>query len=247
MTSGWVEVPAGSFVMGSDTAYVEERPAHEESVRGCALSASPVTVAEFAAFVSATGWTTAAEVPPEGYDAPAGSAVFTPTDGPVDLADPRQWWRWVAGACWRAPAGPGSTALDDHPVVHVALADALAFCSWAGVRLPTEVEWERAAQGATVGNVWRGAFPYECLGVGTTCAVSPGDFLGNVWEWTATAWTESHAPRCCAAPSAGDQLQVAKGGSYLCAPEYCARYRPSARMAMDALSTSGHLGFRVAK
>ncbi len=239
-----IRVDAGAFTMGSDHDYPEERPAHLETLRAFSIATSPVTVAEFGAFVEATGWVTVAERPPAGFDVPAGSAVFVPTSGPVDLADPLQWWAFVEGAWWREPTGPGSAAPADHPVVQVGHADALAYCDWAGVRLPTEPEWERAAAGATVGNVWQGAFPWEQQGLGTTAPVAPRDFLGNVWEWTSTPWTHDHQPRCCAPTSTGESW-VAKGGSYLCAPEYCARYRPAARMAMGADAPTCHLGFRV--
>ncbi len=239
-----IDVPGGTFTMGSDHDYPEERPAHPVALQAFSIEASPVTVAQFGAFVAATGWVTVAEQPPVGFDAPAGSAVFVPTAGPVDLADPLQWWAFVPGASWRAPTGPGSHAAPDHPVVQVALTDALAYCAWAGVRLPTEPEWERAAAGAVVGNTWKGAFPYECCGLGTTAPVAPGDFLGNVWEWTSTAWTHDHQPRCCAPPSSGPAY-VVKGGSYLCAPEYCARYRPAARTAVAGDAPTCHLGFRI--
>ncbi|MGB8649020.1 MAG: SUMF1/EgtB/PvdO family nonheme iron enzyme [Mycobacteriales bacterium] len=246
--------------MGSDRYYPEERPAHEVHVSAFAIAEAPVTVAQFAAFVDATGHVTTAELPPPGFDVPAGSAVFTPPAGPVDLADPSAWWSWVPGACWRHPTGPGSEAAPDHPVVQVSYGDARAYCAWAGVTLPTEAQWERAAQGAHCGeaNVWHGAFPWQAGGLGTTSPVgtwAPNplglvDAVGNVWEWTSDPWSHDHTPRCCAPAedplAPGVALRVAKGGSFLCSEDYCARYRPAARMAMAEDSPSCHLGFRVA-
>ncbi len=242
-----IVIDGGTFTMGSDRHYPEERPAHDVTVSAFEIAEAPVTVAQFALFVDATGYVTSAELPPDGYDTAPGSAVFTPTSGPVDLSDTRNWWRWEPGASWRDGAA-------DHPVVHVSLADALAYCAWAEVRLPTETEWEWAAQGSVRGNTWEGAFPYECRGLGTTSAVgsyAPNpwglvDALGNVWEWTGTPWAPSHEATCCSPPTEGHR-QVAKGGSFLCAPDYCARYRPQARMAMAVDSPTCHLGFRVAR
>jgi formylglycine-generating enzyme required for sulfatase activity len=239
-----IRVPAGTFTMGSDHHYPEERPAHEVSVEAFTLAAAPVTVAEFAAFVDATGHVTTAE-------SDGDALVFAPPPGPVDLGDPLQWWALVEGACWRSPDGHRE-AVADHPVVQVSLADAASYCTWARVRLPSEAEWEAAALQATVGNVWLGDFPWHARGLATTAPVGAfgetngySDQLGNVWEWTSTAWTRDHQPACCSAP-AGGQAHVAKGGSFLCAPEYCARYRPQARMAMAVDSPTCHLGFRVA-
>jgi sulfatase modifying factor 1 len=251
ISGSYVAVPGGTFVMGSDHHYVEERPAHPVAVEPFAIAAAPVTVAEFEAFVVATGHVTACEVTPLS-GVPAGGGVFTPPDHPVDLSDPSGWWSWVAGTSWRHPLGPGSVAVDDHPVVQVSLADAEAYCAWAGVRLPTETEWEWAAAGASLpANVWSGDFPHA--GVGATAPVgsfppSPRglvDAVGNVWEWTTSAWTSSHT--ACCGSAGGEDLRVVKGGSFLCSPDYCARYRPQARMAMDALSTTCHLGFRTAR
>ena len=254
-----IAVAAGTFTMGSDIHYPEERPAHEVHLDAFAISTTPVTVAEFAAFVSATDYVTAAERPPTDFDVPAGSAVFTPPAHPVDLTDPSGWWSWVDGAQWRHPTGPRSMAIEDHPVVQVSYEDALAYCSWAAVCLPTEKQWEWAAQGASreQANTWVGAFPWQARGLGTTSAVGtypPNplglvDAVGNVWEWTADLWTHDHAPRCCGpvhdplAPNV--VLRVAKGGSFLCSEDYCARYRPAARMAMAVDSASCHLGFRT--
>ena len=152
-----------------------------------------------------------------------GSLVFTPTAGPVPLDDWQRWWRWQPGADWRHPEGPGSTlnGRDRHPVVHVAHDDATAYAVWAGKRLPTEAEWEYAARGGLVGarypwgdefmprgkvmaNTWHGSFPWrndlpKKQGMTTPVGSYPAngyglvDVSGNVWEWTASPWTDSPA------------------------------------------------------
>lgn len=204
----------------------------------------------------------------------AGSAVFIPTTGPVPLHDELQWWHYVEGACWRHPEGCESTLddRDDHPVVHVALEDATAYAAWAGLALPTEAEWEVAARGGVDGaefawgddpspagraNTWRGEFPWQSRGgrPGTTAVGSfPAnglglyDMIGNVWEWTATRYREeSTAPNSCCTPNrtpGRTARHVIKGGSFLCSPEYCLRYRPAARQGLEIDSSTAHLGFR---
>ena len=297
-----VWIPGGTFRMGSDRHYPEERPAHRVSVDGFWMDRYPVTNARFAGFVDATGYQTIAERPPNPDDYPgadpqllyAGSLVFRQPSGPVDVSDNRNWWRYERGASWRAPAGPGSTVdqLQDHPVVHVAFADAEAYAAWQGKTLPTEAEWERAARGGLddapyawgheflpgerhMANTWQGEFPWQQLGSDGYERTSPVgafppngyglyDAIGNVWEWT-TDWYQPKHPReeikaCCvpsnprgpAADASYDPDQphiriprkVLKGGSHLCAPNYCRRYRPAARYPEPVDTSTSHVGFR---
>jgi formylglycine-generating enzyme len=271
-----VRIPPGRCRIGSGAHYPEERPARDVAVEAFLIDRTPVTSAAFADFVAATGWVTAAE-----KSEPPGSAVFVMTAGPVDLHEPAHWWRFVAGASWRAPLGPGSSIAgkEKHPVTHVALADAVAFAQWRNARLPTETEWEVAARGgrdaavyawgdafapggALMANVWTGSFPWYFEREGAPGTTPIGSFpangyglvdmIGNTWEWTASAFAAADAsasgPACsCGAAPAAARLQAVKGGSFLCAGEYCARYRPAARIGVAPGTTTAHIGFRCAR
>jgi sulfatase modifying factor 1 len=215
-----VRIPAGEYAVGSDEHYAEEAPRRRVQVAEFWLDRHTVTNREYAAFVDATRYVTVAERPLEAADYPGapaenlvpGSMVFTGTPGPVDLRHLSQWWTWTPGASWRRPLGPGSSlrGLADHPVVHVAHEDAVAYCDWAGTRLPAETEWEVAARGGLDGttytwgdepegpgealaNYWHGDFPWRAEpGYGRTAPVGSfpangyglHDMAGNVWEWT---------------------------------------------------------------
>lgn len=212
--AGMALIPGGAFRMGADDALPDERPAHQATVRPFLMDRHEVTNRRFLAFVSATGYRTLAERLPGPDGGAPGSLVFTRLPARQGDAEGRSFWRFVPGASWRHPQGPGSDLArrEDHPVVHVAWEDAAAFCAWAGGRLPSEAEWERAARGGLDGkryvwgdeprpkgrflaNTWQGPFPRQDLGadgwagtarVGSYAPNGYGlyDMAGNVWEWT---------------------------------------------------------------
>jgi len=257
-------------LMGSEDFYVEESPVLPVDVQDVWVQPMLVTNAEFADFVTSTGYVTTAE-----REDRQGSVVFVGTPGPVPLNDWRQWWAWQPGANWRHPQGPDS-GVDDrasHPVVHVSLHDARAYATWAGLEIPQEPEWEWCARGGLesatytwgeepnkgdelFANTWQGDFPFDNRGAHGWKGTSPVgvfppngydlfDMAGNVWEWTESAWQDHpgvHA--CCSGTNAEGDLKVIKGGSHLCSPQYCLRYRPAARSPQEASESTSHLGFR---
>jgi formylglycine-generating enzyme required for sulfatase activity len=232
-TEGMIWIEGGTFSMGADNEQGrrDEYPKHVVKLNGFYMDATEVTNEQFAAFVHATGYITTAEKDvnwddvkkqlPEGTPKPADSMlkaaclVFVQTTSEVSLQDYSQWWNWKQGADWKHPKGPGSdiAGKEKYPVVHISWDDAMAYCKWAGKRLPTEAEWEYASRGGLKNNIyawgntnvdsgkakcnyWQGIFPYKndnkdgfagAAPVRSFAANGYGlfDMAGNVWEWTA--------------------------------------------------------------
>jgi sulfatase modifying factor 1 len=298
-------IPGGTFLMGSDKFYPEEKPVRKVTVEGFYIDQYEVTNEDYKSFVDDTSYITVAERPLNPADYPGadpnllvpGALVFQKAKGPVDLRSYFNWWAWVPGANWKYPQGPGSTlkGIEKHPVVHVAYEDAEAYAKWAGKGLPTEAEWEYAAKGGLEGksftwgdedmqltkpkaNTWQGEFPHQNLltdgyeGTSPVGSFEPNgyglyDMAGNVWEWTSD-WYVAHLDEsankvksCCtssvnprvvssemsydpAQPQVKIPRKVVKGGSHICAPNYCLRYRPAARQPQMIDTGMTHIGFR---
>ena len=214
-------VPAGVYRLGGEGSECitadGEGPVREVYTDGFLMDATAVTTAQFALFVAHTGYVTDAEVMGWSFVfaglLPPGTACLE--QGPS--ATP--WWCAVPGASWRRPLGPASSYDDyrDHPVVHVSWNDAHAYAQWAGKSLPTEAQWEAAARGGSVDqlfswgnvlepdgihrcNVWQGVFPSVNNGADGFMGTAPArsfepngyglfNMLGNVWEWCADWWS----------------------------------------------------------
>jgi formylglycine-generating enzyme required for sulfatase activity len=205
---GMVLIPGGRFQMGSMQGARDEQPVHEVEISSFYLDVHEVTNAQFEAFVKATGYVTEAEQ--WGW-----SLVFAPDSDSEERVLGAEWWVKVEGATWRHPEGPASSIAgkDREPVVQVSWNDAVAYCKWAGKRLPTEAEWEYAARGGLTGreypwgdelplegkrkmNIWDGVFPVKNTAEDGYAALAPigafppnafglYDMAGNVWEWCA--------------------------------------------------------------
>ena len=309
-----VWIPGGTFRMGSEDHYPEEKLVHLVTVDGFWLDKYQITNAQFGRFVKKTDYVTVAERQPDPADFPGapaenlvpGSLVFRKTAGPVDLRYIQLWWIWTPGAYWKQPEGLGShiRKRKHHPVIHIAYEDAVAYLEWAGKTLPAEAEWEFAARGGLDGttftwgnehfpggqamaNTWQGEFPWQNINLDGFLSTSPVgsfpangyglyDMAGNAWDWTDDWWTPSHSERasysksaveiedndrpCCIPynPRGGSREQsydrstpqfpiprkVVKGGSHLCAPNYCLRYRPAARRPQMIDTGTSHISFR---
>lgn len=261
-----VAVPAGHLARGANTFNAEETVGGEGDVAAFAIDVTEVTNAQYAAFVAATRYVTVAER--QGTDGqPMGAAVFNRDDGQ---------WRIDTAANWRHPEGAGSSIAgrDHYPVVAVAYEDAEAYARWAGRRLPSEAEWEFAARGETpapadvsaeaydsagqpVANTWQGMFPFQDAGddgfrglapVGCFRANTRGlyDMVGNVWEWTSTPYEGGLTPNDVGNRHDSAPPRVLKGGSNLCARNFCSRFRSGSRQPGDPGLGMSHIGFRTA-
>jgi sulfatase modifying factor 1 len=277
--AGMVRLASGSFLFGSQRGYPDERPvdAGKTEVAALWIDQAEVTNAQFAAFVQASGYVTDAE-------RQGGAVLFAvPSDEELQRR-PLAWWRFVDGANWRHPRGPGSAAAPPNlPVTLVTQADALAYARWLGRDLPTEAEWEyagkagradaqldeapRDAGGKPSANYWQGMFPRVDTGDDGHAGMAPVgcypangfhlyDMIGNAWEWTKDPYTGPRQPHNnggsdtalpAAARAAGrpDRQVVIKGGSFLCSPDYCVRYRAAARETQEADLGTAHIGFRT--
>ena len=243
---GMVWIPGGIYDMGASDSdrmvLSHEKPKHTVKVDGFYMDETEVTNAQFSRFIEATNYITTAERPvdwelikqqlPPGTPKPhdslllPGSLLFKKTKESVpNLYDFSQWWRWTNGANWKQPEGKGSSidGKDNHPVVHVSYEDAMAYCNWAGRRLPTEAEWEFAARGgkqdkiyfwgdltdklSSYVNSWEGEFPVDNTqadGFEKSAPVKtypPNGYglyeiSGNVWEWTSDWYSSQYYQYC---------------------------------------------------
>ncbi|TGK52286.1 SUMF1/EgtB/PvdO family nonheme iron enzyme [Leptospira bouyouniensis] len=254
-----VFVPSGKFEKGSNL-YPEESPIYTTTVSEFWMDETEVTNDEFAKFVFETGYQTEAERKLNSNSVEENFEIFKP--GAVVFQNPSyeskinstsEWWSYVPGANWRHPDGPNSSieGKGSFPVVAVSYQDAISYAKWKGNTLPTEVEWEWAASNASreEANTWQGEFPFTDEGNDGFIGLAPVgcyaknkfglyDMIGNVWEYTSDLWNIENT---------SDKLKyhTIKGGSYLCSPNFCKRYRATARQPQEDQLASNHIGFRT--
>jgi formylglycine-generating enzyme len=254
--------PSSSIRLQANKLTADRRQAREVQLQAFCIDKFEVTVKQFDEFVRATGYKTVAETGPSKAEYPnqdesffvSGSAVFV-----FPTSSTQGGWQFMKEANWRNPRGDFTSIFkaENHPVTHIAYRDAVAYATWLGRRLPTEAEWEYAAvkgglkidpyAAKQAANIWNGDFPFNNTkrdgyqGTAPVGSYSPDkngvfDMYGNVWEWTADVFDEKTIKR-----------YVIKGGSHLCAANYCARYRSSARQPQEVGLGTSHIGFRTVR
>ena len=274
---GLKPLSGGEFWMGEDRTNVArpedgEGPVRRVEVAPFEIGIAPVTIAQWAQFVAATNYQSEAEK--FGWSYVFHKHLTTKAKQSArGVAGGAQWWVGVEGASWKYPEGPGSNCKkrENHPVTHVSWNDALAFCTWARARLPTEVEWEFAARGGLERkifpwgddlvptkkgvadhrmNVWQGKFPDLDTGAdgykntAPARAFAPNGF--GLYNMTGNTW--DWTSDWFWTPTQHDEtLKAIRGGSFLCHASYCNRYRCAARTGNTPDSTTAHCGFRVAR
>uniref|UniRef100_A0A7N6BEG7 Formylglycine-generating enzyme n=1 Tax=Anabas testudineus TaxID=64144 RepID=A0A7N6BEG7_ANATE len=278
LLSRMVLISGGEFLMGTDNPGIPpdgEGPQRLVHVDSFYMDIQEVTNRQFQSFVSSSGYVTEAEKFGDSfvYEGILSETVKSQITQAVAAAP---WWLPVKGANWRHPEGPDSNITErlDHPVLHVSWADAVAYCSWANKRLPTEAEWEYACRaglkdrlypwgnkltpkGQHYANLWQGDFPNHNSGEDGYVKTSPVmsfpangfglyDMVGNAWEWTSDWWTVHHTTDRQHNPKGplSGTDKVKKGGSYMCHKSYCYRYRCAARSQNTPDSSASNLGFR---
>lgn len=270
-----VYLSGGEFIMGTNdhegSPEDGEGPARKMIVSPFYIDRHTVTNEEFMQFVQETGYKTEAEQ--FGWSFVFYHFVEKNKAKVIQQVPGTPWWLVVEEAYWYQPEGHGST-IDkrmDHPVIQVSWNDAIAFCDWAGKRLPTEAEWEFAARGGLEQkkyawgdeltpngkhhcNIWQGNFPYEntnedgYLGTAPAQSFPTNGFglynvAGNVWEWCSD-WLTNTTREIDLMESHNHMAKVMRGGSYLCHESYCNRYRVAARSSNTPDSSTGNIGFR---
>ena len=260
-------VPEGKLTRAGQEGDFSRHLKMTKKVSAFEIQIHEVTNQEFTEFVLETGYLTDAEKSAQSEHLDAGSAVFVlpqakPGEGTA-REDDGVGWRLLRGATWKQPEGPDSSIAgrESKPVIHVSLNDARAYARWAGARIPTEIEWQYAAnlglfdpeddtsgaydrKGDPVANTWQGVFPLFNTSEDGFAGLAPVgcfadnrigvfDMIGNAWEWTETA--------------ADNNAFIIKGGSFLCANNFCRRYRPAARERQDLDFSTNHIGIRLVR
>lgn len=260
-----VRIVTTDFNLVNNASFAAESPTRSVATDEFWIDAHEVTNRQFSAFVAATGYITTAERAPDPQDYPgvADSLLVPGSASFIKLEDRpagqwREWWKFIKGANWREPEGAGSSIdrREDYPVIHVSYVDALAYADWVGRALPTEAQWELAAQASINidrANTWQGFFPLQDKaldgydGIAPVGCYSPDayglfDMKGNVSEMVSDIYL----------PKAGSELsasiapvRVIKGSSFLCAENYCDHPDPHARQGQEQDFSTDHVGFRT--